>query len=257
MKKEILLIIATHGDEKIGLEIADNLKNISNKFDVLIANPRAMKLKKRFVDTDLNRSYPGNRFSGRYEERRAYENMKIAKRYEYVIDIHEAGSGTEDFIIVPRNEIGNIFPVGLIGLEKLLLWPFPQGPLAQFLENSVELEFGMRNRKRKDVVKKATKIIRDFMLRLKDNLPPDGNKKEYYYVYGKKETKKIKDIEKYIDFEKTKLGDETFYPLLVGQYLKDEIAFYKMKKIRNCLPNSKNQVRRKIANPQVSAVGQL
>jgi len=231
MKKKILLIIATHGDELIGNEVVQNLENFKNYFDVLVANPKALKLERRFVDSDLNRSYPGNRYSNSYEERRACLNFWVVKKYKYVIDLHEASSGKDDFVIIPRDFVGESFPIGWIGLEKVLLWPFPQGSISQFLENSIELEFGMKNRRRAEVVKKATKIVGDFIEVANSQKVVNKMDKRWFYVYGEERMKNIKNLNEYRDFSKAGTRKEEFYPLLVGQYLKEGIAFYKMKKI--------------------------
>lgn len=138
-KPKILLIVCTHGNERIGLETVRRLlaKDLGRYFDVLVANPLALSQNKRFVDKDLNRSYPGNKQSPIYEERRAYQNLRIAKKYDYIIDLHEASEDKDDFIIVPRENISNKFPLRLINLKRVLLWPDPVGPLSQVMENAI------------------------------------------------------------------------------------------------------------------------
>jgi len=229
--KKILLIVATHGDEKIGLEVVEKLKNFQKYFDVLVANPRALRAGQRFIDSDLNRAYPGNRFSKNYEERLACKNFRTARKYKYVIDIHEASQGSDDFIIIPRDCLGGTFPINRIILNKILFWPYPQGSISQFLENSIELEFGMKNRSREEALKKATKVVKVFILETVKNKNTKKRKKEKFYVFGSEATKDIKNINRYVDFKKANIGGKNFYPLLVGQYEDVGIAFYKMKKI--------------------------
>ena len=50
--KKVLLIVSTHGNEPLGLEIVKNLEDMGLKklFDVLIANPKALSNKIRFID---------------------------------------------------------------------------------------------------------------------------------------------------------------------------------------------------------------
>jgi len=233
--KKILLIAATHGDEKIGIEVINNLikKGYREAFDFIIANPQAFQKNVRFIDFDLNRAYPGSKFSKLYEKRLAYRNLKIAKQYLYIIDLHEASTGINDFIIVPRRKLSRVFPIELINLKKVLLWPDPTGPLSQILKNAIELEFGMKNRNRKRVVDKATKIMEGFIKNLQIKNPL-YNKKEVYLVYGKllSEANRI-DLDALKDFKKINLQGEEFYPLLVGQYLKEGITCYKMKRRGN------------------------
>ena len=228
--KKILFIIATHGDEKIGLEVIKRLraKKLNRFFDYLIANPRALRKNTRFIDADLNRSYPGVKNSVLYEKEMAYENLRKAKKYQYIIDIHEASSGINNFIIAPRKTIGDKELIDLINLKFVLLWPEPKGALGEFLKNSIELEFGMKNKKRREVVLFAQKIAEQFIKRVYSNNPKLSGKKRIFYIYGKLLEKNSQN-KKMVDFRETELDGERFYPLLTGQYLKEGILCYKMK----------------------------
>lgn len=100
----IILNILTHGDERIGLAVAKELQKLSlpnGALVVQIANEKAYKLGKRFVDQDLNRSFPGKKY-GNYETRRAYELSPIVKAANIVIDIHSTTSELKDAIIVTK-----------------------------------------------------------------------------------------------------------------------------------------------------------
>lgn len=236
--KKILIIAATHGNERIGVQVIKKLqaKKLDKYFDYLIANPKALQEKREFIDVNLNRVYPGKKDSQLYEERVAYENMKIARRYRYIIDIHEASKGKDDFIIIPREEISRLFPVEFIDLKKIILWPDPKGPISQILENAIEIEFGMAQRKRAEAIAKMEKIIANFIT--KTELTEYDNsirlKKEIYFAYGKLMKKDFSgEMNDLRDFQKAKIKREVFYPLLVGQYLDDDIICYKTKKYRN------------------------
>jgi len=208
MKKKILLIAATHGDEKIGLGIINKLRNkkLDKYFDYLIANPKALNKKLRFIDVDLNRSYPGKKNSFYYEQKRAYYNLLFAKKYLYVIDIHEASQGINDLIIVPKKSLPKLFPLNLIDLGIVLLWPNPKGPLSQVIDNAIELEFGMKNRKRNEAVLNAEKIVENFIryiYKIKKQEQPIL--KKIYYVYGKLMLPKVNgDSSPLVDFKKNK-----------------------------------------------------
>jgi succinylglutamate desuccinylase len=233
-KKELLIIGATHGNEKIGVEVLEILKNkkLDKYFDFLIANPQALKQNKRFIDFDLNRAYPGDSHSNLYEKKRASQILKIASKYKYIIDIHEASQGINNFIIAPRKKVGCKDFIKLIDINTLLLWPDPKGPLGELLDNSIELEFGMKNKKRDSVVSLAEKIVEKIIKRLYfDGDKTAFTKQKYYYVYGKLLKKDIKNDISFKDFEPVRLNREKFFPLLVGQYINDGIVCYKMKKI--------------------------
>lgn len=236
MKKKILIIAATHGDEKIGVEVVKKLKEkkLDKYFDYIIANQKAFKKNVRFIDFDLNRAYPGAKKSKLYEKGRAFEIFNTAKKYQYVIDIHEAVKGINNFLIIPKERITNKKLIGLVDLNIVLLWPDPKGPLGQVLDNIVELEFGMKGKKRRLIVSTARKIVERIIKRVYKIDPKLSRiKKILYRVYGKlMEKNKPKRI-KLKDFRIAKIGNEKFYPLLCGQYPKEKIACYKMKFFKN------------------------
>lgn len=235
--KEILIVIATHGNERIGVEVVKNLvkQKLDYFFDYLVANPKALRKNVRFIDSDLNRSYPGNDKSDRYEEKLAKKNIKIAKRYKYVIDLHEAMLGTKNFIIIPRNKLDINFPLDFINLDTVLLWPDPKGPLGSCLKNTIELEFGMKGKNREIVIDKAVRIVKEFICLScgLDNCPKvKTKKKQVFKVYGKTSLQEASKYNlKYRDFKEIRTPREKFYPLLVNQYRDIGIAFYKMKKV--------------------------
>lgn len=233
MKKKLLIICATHGNERIGLEAAEELKKkgLTDCFDMVIANQEALTKNMRFVDCDLNRSYPGKRESNLYEKRRAAEILGISREYEYVIDMHEASSGMSDFIIIAKNKLPDSFPVNLVDIDTMLLWPEPKGPLCEVIENAIELEFGVKNRNREEVIDKATIILEDFIGKIyagEQKQTPIS--KKTYCVYGELDVAEFQtDIATLEDFVETIINGEKFYPLLVGQYLSDGIVCYKMR----------------------------
>lgn len=232
--KKILIITATHGNEPIGVEVIKKLKEkkLDKYFDYLVGNPKALASKQEFIDKNLNRVYPGNKNSSNYEERLAYKNMQIAKKYKYIIDIHEASQGKDDFIIVPREKLSDRLPLEFVDLKKVLLWPDPKGPISQVLENAIELEFGAKNRNREKMILKTANILKKFIECTRGNKTIKcNNKKEIFYVYGKLMQSNFKgDIGDFVDFRECSYNNEKFIPLLVSQYLNCGVICYKMKR---------------------------
>jgi succinylglutamate desuccinylase len=235
--KRILFIVATHGNEKIGLEVMKMLEEIGyDKYlDYLIANPKALERNSRFVDVDMNRSYPGKKYSKAYEKRMAFRNLAIAKKYEFIIDFHEASEGRDNFIIIPREKISKKFPLQYIDLRKILLWPDPKGSISQILRNAIELEFGMKDKKREEIVLLAFKIAKKFIEKIINAKYKryDLRNKNVYYVHDKLMQKDFSgNVRHLIDFEKADINGEVFFPLLVKQYMEEGIICYKMKEIK-------------------------
>lgn len=84
------LVCCQHGNEQLGLKIFDALAKIIHRYpglQLIIANEEAIKINKRCVEQDLNRSYPGN-LNGKLEARLAYRLLKEVAGSEYVLDVH-------------------------------------------------------------------------------------------------------------------------------------------------------------------------
>lgn len=96
----VALVVCLHGDEKLGL---DAVRTLSSEFlanvDVFIGNPVALAHNKRFVQTDLNRCFPG-KADGTVEERRAVFLRNTLALYDLVIDVHTTAANTKPFVIV-------------------------------------------------------------------------------------------------------------------------------------------------------------
>ncbi len=85
---KVLVIGGMHGNEKLGISLVESLqKNPIPGVDALIANPRAVDVSHRFVDTDLNRSF-GDGASQGYESQRASELTAVVADYDVVLDFH-------------------------------------------------------------------------------------------------------------------------------------------------------------------------
>jgi len=93
---KILIVCCQHGNERFGLDVFNRFMD-DDRVSLLLANEEAIAKDVRFIDTDLNRSFPGDP-KGSHEERLAYEIKKILPNYDAVLDIHTT---TSDLEIVP------------------------------------------------------------------------------------------------------------------------------------------------------------
>ena len=101
---KILLNMLTHGNEVLGLDVAREISKLGLTKDVLTiqrANEKAYQLRKRYIDQDLNRSFPGKK-NGNHEEQIAYRLSPIVKSADVVIDIHSTTSTLKDALIVTK-----------------------------------------------------------------------------------------------------------------------------------------------------------
>lgn len=120
---KVVLNILTHGDETVGVGVAKAIKK--NKIErgeliINIANELAYKNKKRFIDEDLNRAFPG-KHKGNHEQMLAYKIVPLIKSADIVIDIHSTRSGLKDALIVTKLNNKTSEYIHIINPKYLLL----------------------------------------------------------------------------------------------------------------------------------------
>lgn len=238
MKNKFLFILATHGDEGFSLGL---LKNLGKQFpkekfgyDWIIGNPKALEKKRRFIETDLNRSAPGNINSQVYEEKRAAEIVEMSNDYDFVIDIHCSASNCGLISIITYPTFQNLTLAASLGIKRNVIWyaksSLEKGPLTQFVKcPAIEIECGPKNDE--NTQKKLADILKEFIIarNSKSDLTKalkNFNEAEFFAVYGKKEGK---HNQKVTDFEQIEIDGEKFYPFLANQY--PNILCYKTKKV--------------------------
>ena len=100
----ILLIGASHGNELLGPKLFSHLlqhrKEVLEYVDMLIGNPRAFAARKRYIESDINRSY--NTALDTYESRRAdyIKNYIAVNKPDLVIDFHTTTAVQPNCLIV-------------------------------------------------------------------------------------------------------------------------------------------------------------
>jgi hypothetical protein len=117
----ILVIGGLHGNEPLGIEIVraierDPIPNVT----AIFGNPAAIKKGVRFIESDLNRVFPGNQ-SGMTEERRAAFLMEATKSYDVVLDFHNTHASGNDFGFV-GNDTCTVLPVAtFLGFSRVII----------------------------------------------------------------------------------------------------------------------------------------
>lgn len=99
---KILLNVCTHGSERVGLRIAKafkDLKPLHGTLVINVANELAVVKKKRFIDEDLNRVFPGKK-NGNHEQRLAYAMKPYVEAFDIVLDIHSTETDLKSALIV-------------------------------------------------------------------------------------------------------------------------------------------------------------
>ena len=168
------IVCCVHGNEKYGLEVARRMKR---RVAYFIANKEAAKRNVRFIDADLNRSFPGNPY-GNHEERIAFELAAKLAEFDYVVDLHSSSNSCPLFGIITKPD--NISLAMKLGLERLVVMPrsFAKGKaLIDHAKSGISLEIGPH--KGKD----NAELVERALINLLDNKGP-APKINVYEVFG-------------------------------------------------------------------------
>lgn len=135
-----------HGDEPIGRKVIQALRKVKvgrGKLMTVVANAEAVRRGVRFVDADLNRSFPG-RIDGNREERLAYELRRRLAAADYVIDIHSTVTDTSDLAIVTRRNGDVAKLVRLLSPKRVAIMPrrMGRGALIHHCHAGISIEYG-------------------------------------------------------------------------------------------------------------------
>ena len=156
---KIAIVCCLHGDEKYGLEV---IKKFPSPLS-FIGNELALKRHTRFIDTDMNRCFPG-KIDGNYEEQRAFELNKKLKDFDYVIDLHSSSNPCPLFGIITKPNQEKIELVKKLRLKKLVIMPkfFASGKaLIDFMKCGISLEIGPHERK--ENIDEVTRAINNLL----------------------------------------------------------------------------------------------
>jgi succinylglutamate desuccinylase len=256
---KILIVGSTHGHEKIGLRVIEEIRKLNldkNQVEFIVGNPKASELCLPFIESDLNRVFPGKE-NGNYEEKRAFELSKKIVEADLVIDIHSTKTtdlGENSMVIVTKFDAETKRVLSLIFPPKILIMQYKSGnALISQAKVGIAFEYGIDD---SESVLQATihdikKILINYRL-FKDNLHKNPRieslslifdvysafKKDFkgdYVLSDKIENFKMvkqgelicKTLENNIEV----IADEDFYPILFGKNRYNDILGFKAKKI--------------------------
>lgn len=118
----LAVICCMHGDEALGNKVINNIFKLKIKKGTLLtvlANPQAYVKKKRFINEDLNRVFPGG--AKTYEQKLAKNILKIVKDVDCLVDIHTTTGKTEPFAIIIKNNPKTIKLIKKTGLKNVVV----------------------------------------------------------------------------------------------------------------------------------------
>ena len=160
---EFTVIGSIHGDEPAGKKAIEKI--LAKDFDYkkavkfIIANEEALEQDERFLDTDLNRSFPGDIESNQREERLASKLLNEIGDTK-VLDIHTTQSFDRPFANTKSFEDPEMQMIKASGAEYAVRFDEGSGALTDFVQGIV-VEAG--NQHSDQAVENAVNVIENFL----------------------------------------------------------------------------------------------
>jgi succinylglutamate desuccinylase len=99
------IIGGTHGNEPVGIKSIENLtiKSQHHSYQTFVGNPKAYNIQKRYVDSDLNRSFGDSGKAKGYELERSKElTDQIQGQFDFILDLHTTTSNMGLTVILTK-----------------------------------------------------------------------------------------------------------------------------------------------------------
>jgi succinylglutamate desuccinylase len=234
---EVAVVGSIHGDEPCGRDgieaVLADPPEVQRPVKFIIANEAALKANKRYLDTDLNRSFPGDADSEFHEKRLA---VKLAAELRdcTVLSLHSTQSYEGMFALVDdltaeMEELCSALSVDAVVQTK----GANEGRLFATVDSVVEVECGYQGSEQ--ATENASRLLREF-LGATGALPKEGRQQSDPVPLFRLDRQIPKDEASSYDvyasnFERVAQGesfaaaddrevtaDEPFYPVLMSPY---------------------------------------
>lgn len=152
-KPVVGIVAAMHGNESSPVIIDQLKQQITLQKGTVIfitANPYALSKKNRYIDTDLNRIFPG-KAGGNIEEQLANELVRIGGQCDYLLDLHSCSMESQPFCII-RTPAGEQLELAKkTGLPNIVVYPKltqKGGSFIDYVSCGIGLELGLHGKER-------------------------------------------------------------------------------------------------------------
>lgn len=137
---DVTIVGSLHGDEPTGKKAIKRFLNEEHQFTgaakFIIANEEALEQDVRFIDSDLNRSFPGDSESEDHEERLAAKIMEEINT-EKVLDLHTTHSFPLPFATFTHLNDQTVEMIHGTGVTQAVHFPDENGTLNEHFEGVV------------------------------------------------------------------------------------------------------------------------
>src|SRR3989344_2807967 len=233
---QIAVIGGIHGHEPIGVKVIRKLSVCKVKkgaLRLIVAHSVALKKQKRYLETDLNRSFPG-KSHGTKEERLACKIKKRLVKSDFIFDIHATNSTFDELIIISKLNSDIKTVLKYIPIQKVAVIGknvFGGKELISQFKKAFSLEYGPDKSGKN--APRAIKHMRQVLinLRILEGKRKIFTRKNFYFVtHAYKVAKNFKQTRTLRDFVLIKNGqlighigkkpiyaDHSFYPIFLGR----------------------------------------
>lgn len=162
---ELVVVGSVHGDEPAGRNAIEKLLEEEPEFKkpvkFIVANEEALEENERYLEADLNSSFPGKRSSDKHEERLATE---LGKEIEgkTVLDIHTTHSTEKPFATMKDMSDKSVGLVRSTDVDNAVYFPEDSGVLIEQAENGIIVETGPQGTEKAS--KDAYSVMRNFLV---------------------------------------------------------------------------------------------
>ena len=211
---KISVVCCLHGNEKIGaLTYAYFAKKINElkNFRIILANSEAVSENKRFIDSDMNRSFPGSD-SGNHEERAASSLLKKVPVDDYVLDIHSTTSPIGIVAILPSLDNNVKRMINCTDIVKLVVMKkeIVSTSLIGQYPKSISIEAYQGNKSN------VIEIIENIILCLQAGITFPTKSREVYFVDSLLGLN-LELPKKTSNYEEVIINQKKYYPILYGE----------------------------------------
>ena len=162
---EVAVVGAIHGDEPCGVAAIEALLEdrppVERPVKLVVANEAALEAGERYIDDDLNRSFPGDPEASSHEKRLAARLGSVLEGCE-TVSLHSTQSYDDTFAIVNRMGDFERAVTPCLSVDAIVdAGAFDRGRLFVSLDRLVELECGYQGSKA--AAENATSLAREFL----------------------------------------------------------------------------------------------
>lgn len=247
---EVAVIGGVHGDETGGVRAVCRLREADLDFQrgvaFVLANPAAIDAGKRFLDSDLNRVFPGDP-DGDREERLAAHLCEVIEDYT-TLSLHGTHSQPRPFALIHRSQPREFDLAAQLPVPQVVdHWGVNEQTITM-CGLTVEIEVG--SQATDEAATSAERQTRAFLKRVNalSGEPPDADP-DYFHMAEPVPKPPDASYELYVEnFKRVPEGtvyanvdgqdlvaDEPFYPILMSEYGYPDIFGYKGQKLAESL----------------------